>query len=146
MQQFFCNTVAMNYLCTMRLKINWDALGIGATLACAIHCALLPLFFSSLPLLGFNIIHNKTIELLMLALALAVGSYSLAHGRRKHHHNGWPFALFISGIGLMVIRLLFTNEVIFLLVPAVICIVAAHWLNYRLCRKHDHAHQDDCNH
>jgi hypothetical protein len=136
----------MSYLCEMPVKINWDALGIGATLACAIHCALLPLFFSSLPLLGFNIIHNKTIELVMLALAFAIGSYSLAHGRRKHHHNGWPFVFFITGISLLVIRLLFTKDTIFLLVPAVVCIVAAHWLNYRLCRKHNHAHQDDCNH
>ena len=23
---------------------NWDAIGVGASLACAIHCALLPLF------------------------------------------------------------------------------------------------------
>ena len=28
----------------MKLKINWDVLGIGASLACAIHCALLPFF------------------------------------------------------------------------------------------------------
>ena len=46
----------------MKLKINWDALGIGASLACAIHCALLPLFLSSLPLFGTNIINN-TLEL-----------------------------------------------------------------------------------
>ena len=42
----------------MKGKINWDALGIGASLACAIHCALLPLFFSTLPLFGINIIHH----------------------------------------------------------------------------------------
>ncbi|HAL95914.1 MAG TPA: MerC domain-containing protein, partial [Chitinophagaceae bacterium] len=33
----------------MRFRINWDALGISASIACAIHCALLPLFLSSLP-------------------------------------------------------------------------------------------------
>lgn len=129
----------------MRFKINWDALGIGATLACAIHCALLPLFFSSLPLLGINIIHNITIEWVMLALALAIGSYSLSHGWKKHHHNKWPYVLFLTGIFLLAIRLILL-EPIYLLIPAVICIVAAHWLNYRLCRVHNHAHSDDCDH
>jgi hypothetical protein len=42
----------------MSKKINWDALGIATSLACAIHCALLPLFLSSLPLFGVNIIEN----------------------------------------------------------------------------------------
>ncbi|MFN7539094.1 MAG: MerC domain-containing protein [Bacteroidota bacterium] len=130
----------------MRLKINWDALGIGATLACAIHCALLPLFFSSLPLLGINIIHNITIEWIMLGLALFIGSYSLSHGWKKHHHNRWPYVLFLTGIVLLVIRLALLLEPIYLLIPAVICIVAAHWLNYRLCRVHNHAHSDDCDH
>lgn len=130
----------------MQFKINWDALGIGATLACAIHCALLPLFFSTLPLLGINIIHNRAIEWGMLLLALAIGSYSLAHGRRKHHHRLWPLFLFLAGITLLVIRLTIKTEALLLLLPAVICIIAAHWLNYRLCRVHNHAHTDDCNH
>jgi hypothetical protein len=30
--------------------------------------------------------------------------------------------------------------------PAVVLIVAAHFLNYRSCRVHNHAHADDCNH
>ena len=46
----------------MNLKINWDALGITASLACAIHCALLPLFFTSLPILGINIIENPVVD------------------------------------------------------------------------------------
>ena len=31
----------------MKLKINWDALGITTSVACAIHCAILPLFVIS---------------------------------------------------------------------------------------------------
>jgi hypothetical protein len=39
-------------------KINFDALGIVASIACAIHCAILPLIISTLPLFGINIINN----------------------------------------------------------------------------------------
>jgi hypothetical protein len=130
----------------MKKKINWDAWGIGATLACAIHCALLPLFFSSLPMLGINIIHNRLVEYIMLVIALAIGSYSLSHGKRKHHHSWMPFAFFLTGVSLLIIRLTFSMGEIYLLIPAVGCIIGAHWQNYRLCRIHNHAHSDDCNH
>ncbi|HEX7905671.1 MAG TPA: MerC family mercury resistance protein, partial [Chitinophagaceae bacterium] len=57
----------------MKYKINWDALGIGASLACAIHCALLPLLISSLPLFGMDIINNETFEISMIVLAFGIG-------------------------------------------------------------------------
>lgn len=130
----------------MRLRINWDALGITASVACAIHCAVLPLFMSALPLFGVNIIHNVVFEAGMVLLALCIGAYSFYHGYRKHHHSWLPFALFVAGIGLLVLKLFFIHYETWLLIPAVSFIVAAHFLNYRMCRVHDHAHADDCDH
>lgn len=130
----------------MRQHINWDALGIGASLACAIHCALLPLFLSTLPLFGVNIIHNIGFELGMIVLALAIGVYSLWHGYRKHHHRVLPLFLFVSGITLLIAKQFLPEYEYWLLVPAVFLIVSAHFINYRSCRVHNHAHSDDCNH
>lgn len=130
----------------MNLKINWDALGVTASLACAIHCALLPLFLSSLPLFGVNIIENTGFEYMMIAIAFVIGSYSLYHGHKKHHHSWVPLVLFTIGIGFLLAKMHWHEWRIWLLVPAVICIVTAHFLNYRLCRHHDHAHADDCDH
>ena len=56
----------------MNFKINWDGLGIATSLACAIHCAILPLILTSLPLFGVNIIHNMFFEWRMIALAFIV--------------------------------------------------------------------------
>ena len=67
----------------MKFRINWDALGISASIACAIHCALLPLILSSLPLFGINIIHHLGFEIGMIALAFAIGSYSMYHGYKR---------------------------------------------------------------
>ena len=136
----------MWYLCSMSFKINWDAIGISTSLACAIHCALLPLFFTSLPIFGINIVHNLFFEYAMIALAMVVGTYSLYHGKRKHHHNWWPFRFFVVGMILLLLKVTFPAWEIMLLVPAVIGIIAAHALNFRLCRQHNHAHSDDCNH
>lgn len=130
----------------MKYKINWDALGVGASLACAIHCALLPLFLSSLPLFGINIIHNIGFEIGMVLLALAIGSYSMYHGYKKHHHSLLPLSLFFSGFIFLVLKLFFIHYEAWLLIPAVALIITAHVINYKSCRVHNHAHSYDCNH
>ena len=130
----------------MRIKVNWDALGIGASLACAIHCALLPLFGVSLPLFGINIVNNEGFEAFMILLAFAIGSYALGHGYRKHHHNLVPFLLFIGGFAFLVLKEFFIHYANWLLIPAVLLIISAHIFNYRFCRVHNHAHSDDCEH
>ena len=130
----------------MKPRINWDAMGITMSVACAIHCAILPLFFSFLPLFGVNIIHNIAFEGGMVLLAFAIGAYSLYHGFKRHHHSKLPFILFSAGIVLLVLKLFFIHYETWLLIPAVILIVSAHLFNYRFCRVHNHAHADDCNH
>ena len=130
----------------MKFKINWDAFGIAASVACAIHCAVLPLILSSLPLFGINIIENQGFEFLMITLAFVVGVYSLYHGRKKHHHSYYPMVLFAAGISLLFIKSLLHSHSLMLLLPAVSLVVIAHYLNYKLCRVHNHAHADDCNH
>ena len=130
----------------MKKGINWDALGIGASLACAIHCALLPLFLSSLPLFGINIIHNVFFETGMILLALAIGSFSLYHGFKKHHHSWLPLVVFFSGFVFLVLKQFIVQYETWLLIPAVGFIITGHLLNFRFCRVHNHAHTDDCNH
>lgn len=121
-------------------------MGITASVACAIHCAVLPLFLSSLPLFGVNIIENRSFEFGMIGLALGVGLYSFYHGFTKHHHSWIPIALFLMGILLLLLKVSLHEWRFWLLAPAVILIVLAHYLNYKLCRHHNHAHTDDCNH
>ncbi len=128
----------------MKFRINWDALGISASIACAIHCALLPLFLSSLPLFGINIIHHVGFEIGMIVLAFAIGSYSMYHGYKKHHHSYKPIILFSIGIALMFSRLAFREIELYLLFPAAFFIIVAHVNNHMRCRVHNHAHADDC--
>ena len=143
----FCNIVAFLYICRfMQAKINWDAMGIGASLACAIHCAVLPLILSSLPLFGVNIIHNIFFEVGMIMLAMLIGSASLYHGYKKHHHSLLPLGLFTVGIGFLVAKQFIPSLEYWFLLPGVTGIITAHLLNYRDCRVHNHAHKEDCDH
>ena len=130
----------------MNSKINWDALGITTSLACAIHCALLPLLLTSLPVFGYEIIDNLVFEIVMISLAFCIGIYSLYHGYKKHHHSFKPLAAFAGGFIFLVLKMFFIRYEMWLLAPAVVGIIAGHVMNYKLCRVHNHAHATDCAH
>src|SRR5678809_666706 len=124
----------------MKLQVNWDALGIATSLVCAVHCAVLPLLITSLPLFGINIIHNNVFEAGMIALAFLIGSLVLYHGYKRHHHRVLPLLTFSAGFIFLVLKEIFVSYEIVLLVPAVLPILTAHFFNYRFCRKANHCH------
>jgi len=130
----------------MNSKINWDALGIATSLACAIHCALLPLVITSLPIFGFDIIENSFFEVCMVAIAFGIGTYAFYHGYKKHHHRLLPIVVFTGGFVFLVLRMFFVEYENWLLIPAVFGIIFAHMINYKACRVHNHAHTEDCDH
>jgi hypothetical protein len=130
----------------MNIKINWDALGVTASLACAIHCALLPLVFTSLPIFGVNIIENRAFEIFMVFIAFAIGIYSLYHGYKKHHQSLLPMQIFVAGFIFLVLKLFIVKFENWLLVPAVVGIISAHIINYKSCRVYSHSHKENCDH
>lgn len=134
------------YICNMRLKVNWDVLGISASVACAIHCALLPLVLTSLPVFGVEIIDNTGFEITMIIIAAAIGAYSLYHGYKKHHHQLTPLLVFIVGILFLCAKQVWHERQLWLLAPAVFFIVTAHFYNYKYCKKANHCHVEDCAH
>ena len=150
MMQHCCNlrifALRMKWSPLMKWKFNWDAVGITASVACAIHCAVLPLLLSSLPILGIDIIDNPAFEYFMIFLAFAIGTGTLYHGYKKHHHRFLPIGLFTLGMLLLLGKQLWHQAHLLLLFPAVTAIISAHFVNFRLCRSHNHAHGDDCNH
>jgi hydrogenase/urease accessory protein HupE len=119
----------------MNVKINWDGLGIATSLVCAIHCIVLPLVLTSLPLFGINIVHNRVFEWGMIALAFCIGVYALLHGYKTHHKNSLPVWLFSAGFILLATKQFFVDAESYFVVPAVILIISAHYYNYTLCRK-----------
>jgi len=127
-------------------RINYDALGIAASVACAIHCALLPIFLSSLPILGMDIINNIFFEAAMIALAAAIGFRSLRHGFRKHHHSRRAIIIFSIGITLLVLKQVWHDRQLLFLIPAILAIVTAHVININYCRKSAKDHSASCSH
>lgn len=117
------------------MKVNWDVVGIATSIACAVHCALLPLLLGALPVFGINIIENQAFEWGMIALAFFVGCYALVHGFIRHHRNIMPFYLFMTGFILLMSKQFLPSVEYLLLGLAVAFIISAHYLNYQYCHR-----------
>ncbi|MEP6584980.1 MAG: MerC domain-containing protein [Ginsengibacter sp.] len=118
----------------MNIRVNWDFLGMLTSIACAVHCAVLPLVITSLPILGINIINNSPFEWLMIGIAFIIGSVAVLHGYRHHHKSLVPFYLFSIGFIFLIVKQFFHTYEILFLTPAIFFILYAHFLNYRHCR------------
>lgn len=120
-----------------RSKLNYDRLGIFTSIACAVHCTLLPLLVSTLPFLGINIPEHKGIEWTMIFLALLFGTLPLYHGYRQHHHKLAPLVLFGIGFTFLVLNQLVAERFVYLFIPlSAIAIITAHSLNLAYSRKY----------
>ena len=131
--QHYCKYLIFTFY--MNIKLNWDAMGIATSVACAIHCAILPVILTTLPIFGINIIHNLFFEWGMIALAFVVGSYSLFHGFVKHHRSFTPIIIFSVGFFFLVLKQFLHEAEYALLTIAVILIITAHYYNYRICHR-----------
>ncbi|SEK68350.1 MerC mercury resistance protein [Chitinophaga rupis] len=84
-------------------KLNLDVLGIGASLLCAIHCALLPVLITLLPLLGAHLLENEKLEYGLMACTFVIGCLALFRGYRHQHRQLLPLLLFLAGFaGLLL--------------------------------------------
>ena len=139
-----CKYIIFAVMLHPKKRINWDLMGMITSVACAIHCAILPLVLTSLPLFGINIINNSFFEWTMIGIAFVVGCYALSHGYRRHHQNLKPLLIFTTGFIFLIVKQFFYNYEILFLVPAVCLILYAHFLNFRYCGQYrtdnTHAH------
>ncbi|MET1057132.1 MAG: MerC domain-containing protein [Pedobacter sp.] len=115
-----------------------DHLGITASIACAVHCAALPLAITALPMLGLEFLANIWVEISMICLSLLIGILSLRLSYPKHQK--------VLPVLILVMGFLFigTGHFVFERLEAVIVpiggftIAAAHLLNWRYSRSCKH--------
>jgi MerC mercury resistance protein len=129
-----CKLTKFAEITYMAIRVNWDIMGIATSLACAVHCAVLPIVLTTLPVFGINIIHNSFFEWGMIALAFFVGGYSLFNGYTRHHHTTLPLLIFFTGFIFLILKQFFPHQEYLFLVLAVFFIISAHLLNFLCCR------------
>lgn len=115
-----------------------DQAGAGASLLCALHCALMPFAVTVLPLLGLSFLAQEPVEWALMAMSATLGIGSLCLGYREHRSRR---ALMVLSAGLALLALGRVAEVrdwepygAPLMVCGGLSIAAAHFINLRLCR------------
>lgn len=115
-----------------------DWLGAAASLACATHCAAMPLLIGLLPLVGLGFLATEQTEWALAGLSIGVGSLSLIPSYARRHRRRRPLLLFVFGAGLIIAVRLLAEEGSRLEAPAMalgaLLIACAHMVNLRLCR------------
>lgn len=107
-----------------------DAVGATASLACAMHCAVVALFLGTLPAVSF--IAASWVEWVFLGASTVIGLLALVPGYRRHHLRA-PLVLFVCGLTILItlraLRVAPSLGEMVLVCVAAVCLVAAHWRN-----------------
>jgi hypothetical protein len=119
-------------------KINADVLGVGASVICAVHCAIWPLLLMLLPIAGSNLNEHENLEYFLLSFSFLIGIWSLGRGYFFRHKRLGPLLLFfISFLLLLLAHWYVDHEWEFLLIIlAASGIIIAHLLNLKWSKSH----------
>ena len=125
-----------------------DRAGATASFLCAIHCALMPLVVTLLPLLGLSFLASEPVEWTLLAASAGLGSSSLCLGFRKHRKRR-VFMVLAIALAIMVAGRVFHEHHVGIWGPVLMVIgglmmMSAHLLNHRLCHACTRCDSHEC--
>ena len=83
-----------------RLQRTGDRVGMWASVACAVHCALLPVALALLPTLGLGAFALVDIDQAFVVFATVLGATTLTLGYRRHRGFA-AWALLLAGLALV---------------------------------------------
>jgi O-antigen/teichoic acid export membrane protein len=104
-----------------------------ASTLCAIHCAVVPLLLTFLPLAGLGFLADPVFEWGMIILALLLGVSSIFLAYFRTHHRALPLILLLVGFVVIILGHLFLKGwVEAIVVPAGgLTIALAHFVNFK---------------
>lgn len=114
-----------------------EKVGVAATTACALHCAVTP-FLVLLPLAGLPVLADEPVEWALIGVSLGLGSLNLIPDYLRHHRQFKPLAIFALGFALVLAGRLWFEDELRIGTPLAVCgasaILGAYWVNRRLCQ------------
>jgi hypothetical protein len=125
------------------MKINVDRIGMISSLTCAIHCTIMPLVVTMLPIIGLSLLATEEFEWMLLIGSAILGIVSLCFGFKKH--KSFKALSFLStGLVLIVIgrlthhhyhslKFFHLDLYVLFLIAGGILVSFSHWLNNKLC-------------
>jgi hypothetical protein len=125
-----------------------DRVGMTASFLCAVHCAIMPLVVTLLPLLGLTFLASEPIEWALLASSATLGTLSLCMGF-KEHRSRRVFAVLGVALALLVLgRIAHSHDgsswSLVFMVAGGLTMMGAHIFNHYLCRSCRRCSSHEC--
>ena len=113
-----------------------DRLGIWISGLCAFHCLSLPVVIPLLPLISSTFFAQSWFERTILRISMLIGAVALFSGALRYHGRYYPVIMLAAG-GIIYWHKNMFGEVYepFTIATGALLIVAAHYINMRLCRE-----------
>jgi len=117
-----------------------DRTAITISIACTLHCLMLPLILAWLPTFASGL-ESEAFHLSLLALIIPISAFALVVGCKEHKRQR---VLAMGGMGLvLLVSAVFVEDYSWgelaekiLTVSGSLLITVAHILNFRLCKQH----------
>lgn len=126
-------------------SLLWDRIGIGISSICAIHCLILPVLISLLPLWGFTSFMHEWAHPLFIILLVP----TIYYAARRSYYDRKIVGFLLTGLILVLVGWLAGHHWFGLLFETLVTmagsifLIAGHWLNYRhhrVCSNSRHVH------
>jgi hypothetical protein len=114
----------------------FDRAGMSASLACAVHCALLPLALAALPALGLAWLDSPRVDWSMVVLALGI-ALSAHRGGYRLHRRCLPAGVALAGIVIIVTAMCLLKGSAshhYIQASGAVFIAGSHLLNHQFCK------------
>lgn len=120
-----------------------DHIGMTASTLCAIHCAIVPILLTFLPLAGVGFLATPIFEWGMITLALMLGVSSIFLSYVRTHRRVLPLIMLVAGFAAVVLGHIYLHGWIEAIVVPLggLTIAAAHFVNFKyvgVCKTDDH--------
>lgn len=109
--------------------------GSGLSLACAVHCLLMPFLIAVLPLVGLSFMAHGAFDLILIMAAILAAVANFCWGYRKHNKLSPGVWIAIGSILFLLgqFHALHAHHVVISVVGGV-CFLASNLLNRKLCK------------
>lgn len=121
---------------TLKAAAGFDRAGMSASLAFAVHCAILPVLLAALPTIGLAWLDSAWVDWSMVLVALAIALRAHVGGYQVHRRC-LPAGAALAGVVILVTTLCFLKGSAnhhYIQASGAVIIAGSHFLNHRFCR------------
>jgi MerC mercury resistance protein len=114
-----------------------DRAGMSASLACAVHCAVLPLLLAALPAIGLARLDSAWVDWTMVVFAAVIALRAHRGGFTVHRHC-LPVAVAVAGLLIIVTTICLLKGSAshhYIQASGAVVVASSHFLNRHLCRR-----------